>query len=143
MNPAILCELLRQCQHFFGIFNLITDYPDRLRGFKRDEDCSVRLGGAALECDACRRRFSRIRTASPCEDTSALQSSWREPQLPPNFSGRMIVGNGSGRPPIVPVINGIYAAHRFLASLFFDYVRDKSGCAGDHEDPVERRGIHS
>src|SRR5512133_788976 len=67
----------------------------------------------------------------------------RNVALPPNFSGRISVGNGSGRRPIVPVINGIDAAHRLLPSLFFDYVRDKSGGARDHEYPVERRGIHS
>src|SRR4029077_11270079 len=45
--------------------------------------------------------------------------------------------------PVVAMINGIDATHWSLASLFFDYVRDKSGCARDHEYAVERRGIHS
>ena len=56
---------------------------------------------------------------------------------------RISVETRSGRRPIVPVINGIDAAHRFLASLFFDYMRDKSGRACDHENPVERGGVHS
>src|SRR5260370_40431646 len=41
------------------------------------------------------------------------------------------------------MVHGIDTAHRLLASLFFDYVRDKSWCARDHEYAVERRGIHS
>jgi len=45
--------------------------------------------------------------------------------------------------PVVAMIDWIDAAHRFLASLFFDDVRDKSGCARNHEDAVKRRGIHS
>ena len=41
------------------------------------------------------------------------------------------------------MVHGIDAAHRSLASLFFDDVRDESWCARDHEYTVERRGIHS
>ena len=45
--------------------------------------------------------------------------------------------------PVTAMVNGIDTAHRFLASLFFDDVRDESGCARDHEYAVQRRGIHS
>ena len=41
------------------------------------------------------------------------------------------------------MINRIDSAHRAFASLFFDDVRDESGCARDHEYAVERRGIHA
>ena len=41
------------------------------------------------------------------------------------------------------MISRIDSAHRSLASLFFDNVRDKSRRARDHEYAVERRGIHS
>jgi hypothetical protein len=41
------------------------------------------------------------------------------------------------------VVNGIDTAHRSLSRLFFDDVRDESGCARDHEYAVERCGIHS
>src|SRR5215470_10991507 len=46
------------------------------------------------------------------------------------------------RRPVVPVIDGIYAAHRSLTSLFFHDVRDKSGCPRDHEYAVVRRRRH-
>ena len=39
------------------------------------------------------------------------------------------------------MINGINAAHRSLPSLFFDNVRNESGCARDYEISVERRGL--
>src|SRR5436190_12911582 len=55
----------------------------------------------------------------------------------------MSVGNGPRRRPIVAMVHGIDTAHRSLASLFFDDVRDKSWCARNHEYAVERRGIHS
>jgi len=42
--------------------------------------------------------------------------------------------NSSG--PIVAVVDRIDATHRFLASLFFDYVRDQSRCARDYENAV-------
>ena len=51
------------------------------------------------------------------------------------------IARGDG--PSYAVINGIDTAHRSLASLFFDDVRDESGCARDHENAVERCGIHS
>ena len=35
------------------------------------------------------------------------------------------------------------SAHRSLACLFFDNVRDESWCARDHENAVERGKIHS
>ena len=41
------------------------------------------------------------------------------------------------------MIDWIDAAHRSFASLFFDYVCDKSGRARNHEYAVERCGIHS
>ena len=36
-----------------------------------------------------------------------------------------------------------YLSFRPFASLFFDNVRNESRCAPDHENAVERRGIHS
>src|SRR4030095_6846398 len=41
------------------------------------------------------------------------------------------------------MIDWIDPAHRFLASLFFDHVRYEAGRAGDHENPIERCGVHS
>jgi hypothetical protein len=41
------------------------------------------------------------------------------------------------------MVHGIDSAHRSLASLFFDDVRNESRRARDHEYPVERRGIQS
>ena len=41
------------------------------------------------------------------------------------------------------MIDWIDAAHRFLVRLFFDDMRDESGRARDHENAVQRRGIHS
>ena len=48
----------------------------------------------------------------------------------------MVRGGG----PIIPMIDGIDAAHRPLASLFFDDVRDEAGCVPDRavEDQVSR-----
>jgi hypothetical protein len=40
----------------------------------------------------------------------------------------MSVGNGPGRRSVIGVIHGIDAAHRPVASLFFDQVGDKPGC---------------
>src|SRR4029077_2495575 len=48
----------------------------------------------------------------------------------------------SGRRAIVAMVDRIDAAHGPLASLFFDHVRDKSGCTRDHEYAVEGCGIH-
>ena len=41
------------------------------------------------------------------------------------------------------MIDRINAAHRSLASFFFNYARNKSRRARDHENAVERGGIHS
>ena len=38
------------------------------------------------------------------------------------------------------MIDGINAAHRFLASLFFDDMRDDSGCPRDHDMPLNAVG---
>ena len=57
--------------------------------------------------------------------------------------GRLSVGNGPGRWPIISVIHGIDVAHGSFASLFLDDVRDESRCARDHEYAVEHRGIQS
>ena len=54
-----------------------------------------------------------------------------EDGLRPRSTGQIF-----GRLPVVAVINRIDAAHRFLADLFFDDMRD-------HENAVERRGIYS
>src|SRR5207249_8662326 len=59
------------------------------------------------------------------------------------LSGRMSVGNTSGRRAVVAMVNRIDAPHRPLASLLFKYVRDESWRARDHENAVERCGIHS
>lgn len=44
---------------------------------------------------------------------------------------------------VVAVIDWIDPAHRFLACLFFDDVRHQAWRAGDHENAVERRGVHA
>src|SRR6266404_1102144 len=44
---------------------------------------------------------------------------------------------------IVAVIDRIDSAHRFLASLLFDYVRHEPRRSRDHENAVERGGVHS
>src|SRR5262249_13802715 len=49
----------------------------------------------------------------------------------------------SCRRPVIAVVDGIYAAHRSFATLFFDDMRDESGCPRDHEYAVERRGRDS
>jgi len=41
------------------------------------------------------------------------------------------------------VVDGIDAAHGSLASLFFNYERNKSWRARDHENAIERGGVHS
>ncbi len=41
------------------------------------------------------------------------------------------------------MIDWIDAAHRFLAGLFFDDMRDQSGRARDHENAVECGRVHS
>ena len=41
------------------------------------------------------------------------------------------------------MIDGIDAAHRSLADLFLDYMRHEAGRARDHENAVERGGVHS
>ena len=55
----------------------------------------------------------------------------------------MRVGNTSGRRAVVAMVNRIDAPHGSFASLLFKYVRDESWRARDHENAVERRGIHS
>ena len=41
------------------------------------------------------------------------------------------------------MVSRIDAAHRSLASLFFDYMRDESRRARYHENAIESSGIHS
>src|SRR5215471_10170681 len=59
------------------------------------------------------------------------------------FSGRMSVGDRPGRWPVVAVVYRIDPAHRSFASLFFDYVRDETRCARNHESAIRRGGVHS
>src|SRR5438034_11608986 len=55
----------------------------------------------------------------------------------------MSVGNTSGRRAVVAMVDRIDAPHGSFASLLFNYVRDESWRARDHENAVERCGIHS
>jgi hypothetical protein len=59
----ILGEPLNACQHFLGILNLMTDLRWAPPDLERDEDYCRPTGAGLLECDACSRRFLRIRAA--------------------------------------------------------------------------------
>jgi len=53
------------------------------------------------------------------------------------------VGHTSRRWSVVAVIDRINPSHWSLASLFFDNVRHEPRRAGDHENAIERCGVHS
>ena len=52
-------------------------------------------------------------------------------------------GNVSGRWAVIAMLDWINSTHRFLAGLLFDDVRHKSGRSRDHENTVERCGVHA
>src|SRR6266478_7103145 len=81
-------------------------------------------------------RLANSRSSPACEMRMCFMS------VEPMSLATVNIANRSRSRPIIAVIDWIDAAHRFLAGLFFDDMRDQSGRARDHENTVECRRIH-
>src|SRR6266478_2896133 len=82
-------------------------------------------------------RLANSRSSPACEMRMCFMS------VEPMSLATVNIANRSRSRPIIAVIDWIDAAHRFLAGLFFDDMRDQSGRARDHENAVECRRVHS
>src|SRR5207247_6383409 len=76
-----------------------------------------------------RRLQKKLCGRVPTSEMHTLQRSW--------------TCKTSWRWSVITVIDGIDAAHRSLADLFLDYMRHETGRTRDHENAVERGGVHS